>query len=298
MFLRQILRRWAGPPEGGRSVLDRLLVGGLVVLTAAGLMLAKVDVQLVGYLGDRGGDVGGAALRLLNAPVAALRQAADRIGRLLALEAENERLREENRRLLAWQAEATRLAVQNEALREALRVPRVEAAALWTAAQIVGDSGSGFVQSRLIDAGRDRGVEPGMPVLTEAGLIGRVVRAGRSTARILLVTDFSSRVPVVVERSRARAILQGDNGPLPSLQFLAPTARVAIGERVLTSGDGGLLPAGLLVGEVAAVHDGVVQVRPVADWSRLDWVAILRTERPAEPETPGAAVAAVPEVGS
>lgn len=298
MLLRQLLRRLTGTADGGRSLLDRLLVGGLVVLTAAGLMLAKVDVQLVGYLGDRAGDVGGVVLRLLNAPVAAVRQAADRAGRLLALEAENERLREENRRLLAWQAEATRLAVQNEALREALRVPRVEAAVLWTAAQIVGDSGSGFVQSRLIDAGRDRGVEPGMAVLTEAGLVGRVIRAGRSTARVLLVTDFSSRVPVVVERSRARAILQGDNGPLPSLQFLAPTVRVAIGERVLTSGDGGLLPAGLLVGEVAAVHDGVVQVRPVADWSRLDWVAILRTERPAEPETSDGAVAAAPEVGS
>ena len=137
-----------------------------------------------------------------------------------------------------------------------------------------------------------------MPVLTEAGLIGRVVRAGRSTARLVLVTDFSSRVPVVLERSRVRAILQGDNGPLPTLQFLAPTARVAIGERVLTSGDGGLLPAGLVVGEVAAVHDGVAQVRPVADWSRLDWVAILRTERPAEPDAAPGDVAAGPGVGS
>lgn len=298
MLLRQLLRRWIGAADGTASVLDRLLVSGLAVLAAAGLILAKVDVQLVRYVGDRAGDVGGAALRLMNAPVAAVRHAADRLGRLLALEAENERLREENRRLLAWQAEATRLAVQNEALRATLRVPRVETATEWTAAQIVGDSGSGFVQSRLIDAGRERGVEPGMAVLTEAGLIGRVVRAGRSTARIVLVTDFSSRVPVILERSRARAILHGDNGPLPTLQFLAPTARIALGERVLTSGDGGLLPAGLLVGEVAAVHDSVVQVRPVADWSRLDWVAILRSERPAEPDAAEGDLTTAPGLGS
>lgn len=284
MSLRQSLRRWLGPAEGSRALLERALLGGLVVSAGVLLVLAKVDLQLLSYVSERTGDVSGPVLRILNTPLAGARRTADRLGRLLALEAENERLRDENRRLLAWQAEATRLSVQNEALREMLRVPKVEAAPLWTTARIVGDSGSSFVQSRLIDAGTERGVEPGMAVLTEAGMVGRVVRAGRSTARVVLVTDFSSRVPVIVEGSRERAILQGDNGPLPSLQFLSRTARIAVGERVLTSGDGGLLPPGLLVGEVAGVRDGLVEVRPLVDWSRLDWVAVLRAEPPTEPE--------------
>jgi rod shape-determining protein MreC len=284
MRIPQIIRRWVGPVEGSQTLLRRMLVGGLVMVAAALLVLAKIDLQVLAFLSDRAGDVSAPVLRVLNAPLAAARHGADRLGRLLALEAENERLREENRRLLAWQAEATRLSVQNEALREVLRVPRVEAAPVWTNARIVGDSGSSFVQSRLIDAGSDRGVAPGMAVLTEAGMVGRVVRVGRSTARILLVTDFSSRIPVIVEGSRERAILQGDNGPLPTLQFLSRTARIAIGERVLTSGDGGVLPAGLLVGEVAAVQQGRIDVRPLVDWSRLDWVAVLRAEAPAEPE--------------
>jgi rod shape-determining protein MreC len=284
-------RRLGRLVEPFRSGADRFVIGALISLCVGLLVLVKADVKLLSYATGRAADLAVPALQLLNQPVLAVRGLADRAGRLLALHDENRRLREENRRLLAWQNEATRLGVENEALREMLRVPVVEPAPMWTAARIVADSGGPFTQTRLIDAGADRGIVDGMAVVTERGLVGRVVRTGERSARVMLLTDFNSRVPVVVESSRDRAILQGDNGPRPRLDFLPLNPRLALGNRVLTSGDGGVLPSGLIVGEVAAIdEDGRVTVTPYVDWSRLDWVAVLRAEA-LSPPGDGAAVA-------
>ena len=67
----------------------------------------------------------------------------------------------------------------------------------------------------LLDAGTEQGVAVGMPAMTPEGLVGRVVEVGRRSARVLLMTDFNSRIPVVVESSGDHAILEGDNSRLP-----------------------------------------------------------------------------------
>ena len=271
-------RRFGRVIEPFRSLADRFAMGALVSLCVGLLVLAKADVKLLSYASEGAADLAVPALQLLNQPVLAVRGLADKAGKLLALHEENRRLRDENRRLLAWQSEATRLGVENKALREMLRVPMVEQAPMWTAARIVGDSGGPFTQTRLIGAGSNRGIANGMAVVTENGLAGRVVQTGERSARVMLLTDFNSRIPVIVESSRDRAILQGDNGPDPRLDFLPLNPRLAAGDRVLTSGDGGLLPAGLVVGQVASVSEDGVTVAPYVDWARLDWVTILRTE--------------------
>jgi rod shape-determining protein MreC len=277
--IRLTHRRLGWLAEPFRSVADRFAVGALVSLCVGLLVLAKADVKLLSYASERAADLAVPALSLLNQPVAAVRQLADKAGKLLALHDENRRLRDENRRLLAWQSEATRLGVENKALREMLRVPVVEPAPMWTAARIVADAGGPFMQTRLIDAGQDRGIADGMAVVTERGLVGRVVQTGERSARVMLLTDFNSRIPVIVESSRDRAILQGDNGPQPRLDFLPLNPRLAIGDRVLTSGDGGVLAGGLVIGQVVAVDDdGKVTVAPYVDWARLDWVTVLRAE--------------------
>lgn len=276
--MRFAQRRFPRLVEPFRSAADRFALGALVSVCVALLVLAKADVKLVSYASEEAADLALPALQLLNQPVLAVRGLADKAGKLLALHEENRRLREENRRLLAWQSEATRLGVENKALREMLRVPMVEQAPMWTAARIVADSGGPFTQTRLIDAGRNRGIADGMAVVTEDGLVGRVVQTGERSARVILLTDFNSRIPVIVESSRDRAILQGDSGSSPRLDFLPLNPRLAVGDRVLTSGDGGLLPAGLVVGQVASVSEDRITVAPYVDWARLDWVTILRAD--------------------
>lgn len=258
-----------------RSLVDRYALGSLVTISVVLLVLGKADIKLVGYLGERAGDAAELVLGGLREPVRVARDLADELGRVLALKEENARLREENRRLLRWQSEAVRLQVQNQALREVLRMPVVERAPLWTTARVVADSAGPFVQTRLIDAGAERGVRKGMAVATERGMVGHVIEVGERSARVLLITDFNSRVPVVVERSRDQAILEGTNTGQPQLRFLPLNPSFAVGDRVLTSGRGGVLPPGLLVGEITRITDKGVFVTPYVDWDRLDFAAVL-----------------------
>ncbi len=267
-----------------RALAGRFGLGLLVGLSVLLLLLGKLDMKLANLLADHLNDVSAPVLQVIVQPVVAVRSGVDRIGALLAVYDENVRLREENRRLLSWQTEAARLNVQNQALRRQLNVPPVGAAPAWTTARIVADSGGVFVRTLLVDAGTDQGVMVGMPALTPAGLVGRVVDVGRRSARILLITDFNSRIPVVVERSGDQAILEGDNGGEPSLRFLPINPSFAVGDRVLTSGRGGMLPPGLLVGQVAAVTGAQARVRSYVDWSRLDYLSLLHYQSPPPPE--------------
>jgi rod shape-determining protein MreC len=140
----------------------------------------------------------------------------------------------------------------------------------------VADSASPFVHTRLIDIGADALVTPGMAVMTPAGMIGRVIAVGDRSSRILLLTDLNSKIPVIVERSGDQALLTGDNSAEPRLEFLPLSPRFEIGDRVITSGRGGVLPAGLMIGAISRIEGSRVAVRPAVDWQAIDFVAVLR----------------------
>ena len=261
---------------GGRGGSGRLRLGLLLAAGAGLMLLAKADIQLVNYASLRIQDVATPVLALAARPVAAVRDRVEAIGALLAVHEENRRLREENRRLMAWRGEAARLAVQNRALRALLDVPPARADAPSVTARVVADAAAPFVHTRLLDAGSAAGVEDGMAVIDTKGLVGRVIDVGRRSARVLLITDRKSQVPVRVGSLGDEAILEGDNGPLPALRFLPLEPRFAQGDEVVTSGRGGLIPPGLLVGRIAAIGPERVAVRPAVDLGRLDYLTIVR----------------------
>jgi rod shape-determining protein MreC len=121
--------------------------------------------------------------------------------------------------------------------------------------------------------------------MTPQGLAGRIIDVGGRSARILLITDFNSRLPVVVERSGDQAILTGDNTDQPKLRFLPLGPDLRVGDRILTSGRDGLLPPGLMVGQISAMGDGIAAVRSLVDWSRLDFVSLLHYAPAPPPES-------------
>ena len=137
------------------------------------------------------------------------------------------------------------------------------------------DAGGAFVRTVLLNAGTDDGVAVGQAAVNAEGLVGRVVEVGRRSARILLLTDLNSRVPVVVERSRVPAILAGDNSDHPRLSFTPVNAVFEPGDRIVTSGHGGMLPPGLPIGEVISTVGGVARVRPYVDWTALEYLRVL-----------------------
>ncbi|MEM7525466.1 MAG: rod shape-determining protein MreC, partial [Pseudomonadota bacterium] len=119
------------------------------------------------------------------------------------------------------------------------------------------------------------------------GLVGRVVGVGDRAARLLLLTDFNSRVPVKVLPSGRRAILTGANDDAPRLSFLDAVAGVASGDRVVTSGDGGVFPPDLLVGAVAVIGEYGARVQVSADYERLEFVRVLRYRPSTRIDEPG-----------
>ncbi|HTB35995.1 MAG TPA: rod shape-determining protein MreC, partial [Reyranella sp.] len=122
---------------------------------------------------------------------------------------------------------------------------------------------------------RRAGVAHGQAVVTGEGLAGRIAEVGDNSARVLFVTDVNSRLPVVVERTRERAILAGDNSPQLRLTLLQSVAGVQRGDRIITSGHGGSFPVGIPVGEVVETGEGGVRVKPFADFSRLEFVRVV-----------------------
>jgi len=175
---------------------------------------------------------------------------------------------------MEWQASARKLAAENVHLRSLLNfAPGAEPG--FVTARVIADTGGAFVHSILVSAGVRDGVAKGQAVVTGDGLVGRVHAVGVRAVRVLLVTDLNSRIPVVVEATRTRAILAGDNSERPRLIHLPPGASVSIGDRIVTSGHGGAFPPGIPVGVVAQVNDGAVLVKPYAQRDRLEFVRVV-----------------------
>lgn len=254
-----------------------------LILAAFGLMLlGKAEAVLVERIRAGVTDVVTPIMDALSRPIATLSETVEGVNELVDVRSENQRLREENARLLQWQAAARKLAAENAAFRDLLNyVPG--ASPRFITGRVISDSGRVFVQSLLLNAGARDGVVKGRAVVTGDGLAGRIATVGDRSSRVLLITDLNSRIPVILEYSRERAILAGDNSDQPKLMFLAYDGTVAPGDRIVTSGHGGVFMPGLPIGTVAAVADGVISVQPFVDLSRLEYVRVVDYSNPEPP---------------
>ena len=243
------------------------------------MLLGKTDSRLLQGARASVTDAVTPLLDLFSRPVGGTVDAIEQAQNFFALAAENAELREVNSRLRHWQALAYRLEAENAALRDLLQmVPDPETRYL--SARVVADTGGAFVRASLVNAGERDGIVLGQAAVTGEGLAGRVAQVGTRSARVLLITDINSRIPVMLADTRERAVLAGNNGPQPNLLYLGPRARVKVGDRLLTSGDGGVFPSGIPVGVIASLDDGVVQVQPYVDWQRMEFLRFIDLEKP------------------
>ncbi len=246
-----------------------------LVLAAFGLMLlGKAETVLMDSLRAGVVDVVAPILDAASHPVATVADSIDNIRNLMNLRAENERLRAQNTRLLEWQSAARSLAAENDAFRDLLKFapsPRSQ----FATARVIAASGGMFVRSVLVNAGKRHGVAKGHAVVTGDGLAGRIVSAGEGSARVLMITDLNSRIPVIFENTRRRAILAGDNSDTPRLVFLKRSGDIEPGARIVTSGHGGVFPPGIPVGLVSSIGDGGIRVRPFVDLDMVEYVRIV-----------------------
>jgi len=264
MRLATPLKAWA------QRFLFLLLAGAAFAL----MLLGKADIAIIDRARTAVQDAVAPLLDGLAKPIDTVNGIIDYASELADLQAMNQTLREENERLLQWQATARELMAENERLRQLLNFTP-DPAARFISARVIGDQGGAFARSILVSAGTADGVAKGQAAMTGDGLVGRVVDVGSRSARVLLLTDLNSRVPVLVGSDRDRAVLVGDNSAHPDIAYIADDATPQVGDYVVTSGHGGVFPPGLPIGVVSGVADGIIEVSPFVDWEHLEVVRLV-----------------------
>ena len=202
---------------------------------------------------------------------------------------QNRELRRELQQMKAWKEAALQLEQENARLLDLNNVsldPRLT----FITGVVLADSGSPFRQSVLLNIGARDGLVDGWAAMDGIGLVGRVSGTGANTSRVILLTDSSSRIPVIVQPSGQRGLVIGDNSPAPHIDFLENREQVRPGDRVVSSGDGGVFPPGLLVGQVATDPGGRLRVRLAADYERLEYLRVLRHHGRERIKSPGALI--------
>lgn len=194
---------------------------------------------------------------------------------------DNQLLREEVRQLRVELGELRETALEHARLSRLLQLDeRVETKAV--VARVIGKDTTNWFRSILINIGTNRGIRRHMAVVTNEGLVGRVVEVTALSSRVQLITDPESAVGVLIQRSRAIGVAAGSQDGAIRVEYLPLMADVAVGDRIITSGMGGIFPKGIPVGQVVrssrptnATLFQLIEAQPYTDFSSLEEVMVL-----------------------
>jgi rod shape-determining protein MreC len=279
------LRRRGAGETGPWSFLSHNLSFALLILLAVLLLLAgRAQGSWTDAARSFLQDIVSPFFTVVAGPSNSASRWAEGLGAAFDVYGENQRLREENRQLLAFKNEAIELR-QKVVRYEALLHTGPQPGSAFVTGRVIADSGGPFQNTLIVGAGRAMGVAKGQAVTTEQGLVGHIVNAGNQSSRVLLLTDVSSRIPVRLERANVRAIMAGDGSVTPYLDYLPRGTMLVAGDRVVTASDGGVFPPGLPVGIVAEGGAGFPRVTLFTDERRADFVRIIRYEAPIDADT-------------
>lgn len=257
------------------KVLRRFLVGILFVLLLGVFLLSRIDNPRAERFRMALVDRFFPSFEWALVPVTSMTRMVSDFQSYTRVYEQNQELRGELQRMKGWREAALQLEQKNAQLL-ALNNVKLNPRLAFITGEVMTDSGSPFSQSALVNIGRQDGVRDGSAAVDGLGLVGRIAGVGEVTSRILFLSDVSSSVPVVIVPSGRRAIVRGDNSIVPPLDFLDSEAGVQAGSRVITSGDGGVFPADILIGQVAIDPRGHFRVRLAADYENLEFIRVLK----------------------
>ena len=252
------------------------LAGSIMLFVSDRKDQAKVSAQALGHAQVRAGfdSIVAPVSGVVAAPVRWISDGTGSIGDYFFAVSENRRLKKRIADLERMRIELATAHSLNRRYEELLKL-RTEPEIPMVTGRVVTDSRGPFANARLIDVGSNSGVKVGNPAMTEQGVVGRVVGVSGNASRLLLLTDAESRTPVLIDRTNARAVLTGDGGSNPRLDYLRGKEAVKNGDVVVTSGDGGLYPRGLPVGVAQQDIRGVWRIRLYSDRAAIDFVRVL-----------------------
>lgn len=267
----------------------RLMVGVLVLCLILLVLLWRIDNARVERIRAAILDRFVPNMEWAMAPVTSAGRMIDDFQSYARLYEQNDQLRRELQQMRAWREAAIQLEQENARLLDLNRV-QLDPELTFITGIVLADSGSPFRRSVLLNVGERDGILDGWATMDGLGVVGRISGVGARTSRVLLLTDSNSRVPVTVQPSGQQAILMGDNTLAPVMEFLETPEDISAGDRIVTSGDGGLFPPGLLIGQVAITPDRRVRARLSADLSRLNFLRVMRSYQSNEVTDPGSLI--------
>ncbi len=254
----------------------RILIGVLALVLLATFLFWRIDSLRAERMRAAFIDRFVPGFEWAMAPVTKLTQMVEGFQSYARLYEQNQELRRELQKMTAWKEAAVQLEQENAKLLAQNNV-RIDPKLTSVSGVVMADSGTAFRQSVLLNVGARDGILDGWAVMDGLGLVGRISGVGQTTSRVMLLTDPSSRMPVSIQPSGQHALLTGDNTALPFLDFIERPENVRPGDRVVSSGDGGVFPGGLVVGQVAQGSDGRLRLRMAADYGRLEFLRVLRS---------------------
>jgi len=262
-------------PDRYSTALGRLMLGALVVMLLGLFLLWRIDSPRIERLRMEITDRVIPNFSAIMAPVTSAANILRSARSYTRIYQQNQELRRELQQMKAWKEAALQREQENARLLDLNNV-RLDPKFTKITGVVLADSGSPFRQTVLLNVGRRDGIVDGWAAIDGIALVGRIAGVGERTSRVILLTDTSSRIAVSIESNGQRAMIVGDNTSRPPLEFLETPETVRPGDRVVTSGDGGVFPSGLLVGQVTQTQSGRLRVRLAADMQRLEFLRVVR----------------------
>ena len=263
-----LLRLTSYAKATARGVSTSILILFAILL----LVLGKVDENFLVKFKSTILDLSAYALEIIGKPVGSISASLDDVNDFLFLYSQNNNLKDENKELYKWKDLGQRLLEENKELRKLLNAVN-KLPDKFITASIISNSAGSYIKTITINVGKNNGVRLGNAVTNNWGMIGRVVELGNNVSRVLLTTDINSQIPIYFERSRYRAILIGKNSNLLEIKFLKNRVNLFDNDRVITSGEGGLLPRGLVVGTYLKEinkNNETIQILPTRGWDEFN----------------------------
>jgi len=201
---------------------------------------------------------------------------------LVGVQAENRELKERLRRLDAEHQHDAEVELENRRLARLLDFHSDVPSQIVTARVIAKDA-SGLFESLMLDRGETDGIKPGMAVVCADGVVGRIAQSSWHAARVLLLSDHNSGVDAIVQRTRARGIVEGALNRTCSMKYIKRGDEIDVNDVVVTSGLDGIFPKGVLIGKVSGVTRKdfglfqVAEVVPSVDFAKLEEVLVLKS---------------------
>jgi rod shape-determining protein MreC len=265
-------------PDRYSTALGRLMLGALTVMLLGLFLLWRIDNPRIERLRMEITDRVIPNFSAVTAPVTSAVNILRSARSYSRIYQQNQELRRELHQMKAWKEAALQREQENARLLDLNNV-RLDPKFTKITGVVLADSGSPFRQTVLLNVGRRDGIVDGWAAIDGIGLVGRIAGVGERSSRVILLTDTSSRIAVSIESNGQRAMIIGDNTSRPPLEFLEAPETVRPGDRVVTSGDGGVFPSGLLVGQVTQTQSGRLRVRLAADIQRLEFLRVLRHQQ-------------------